>query len=196
MNLGGRACPQPDKSVRLWSTLTVLQTGSTGIHSPYWEHASSPPFSSTGYFCYFCLSRLSGCAEVSHCGLIDISLVTNETERFSMVYWPFVCLHFSFIQMGIVQDSILFLPLPPPCSAFELNLRQRGVGSPLFASLSCASLSCSVSCVKTPGLSLPPSPRRWAWGCLVDDRVIMCLCFLHLVNSRGREGLRSECSGV
>lgn len=49
------------------------------------------------FFFFFCFSLLSGCAEVSHGGLIDISLVTNETEHFFMVYWPFVCLNFSFI---------------------------------------------------------------------------------------------------
>lgn len=68
--------------------------------------------------------------------LIGISLMTNEIEHSVMVYWPFVCMRFSFMEMSIVLTFILFLIFLPQHSAFEL-CPWGGVGSSFFASDSC-----------------------------------------------------------
>lgn len=98
---------EPDESCRVFGRVCPPSVDVAGFpnwfcwHPRHYSDASgSSMFSSTGHSCnffFFCFSLLSGCAEVSHGGLIDISLVTNETEHFFMVYWPFVCLNFSFI---------------------------------------------------------------------------------------------------
>lgn len=103
--------------------LAVFQSGSTNTYPISSDRRTilvhlPPP--ALGIFILYILATSAGVQRFHIVALISISLMTNETEHSVMVYWPFVCMCFSFMEMGIVVIFILVLIFLPRHSAFEL----------------------------------------------------------------------------